>query len=118
MSVEARPDEICSGLGTLAEASQKEDAAIVESPAGVSPPLLGQLVMFLSPATTRCVELTQAWSLEASARQETALRMKLFLLVHVGEGTGSVEVWYEDLSTGEAGAIDTRTVYTSSQQDS
>ena len=90
MSVEARPDEICCGLGTLAEASQKEDAAIVESPAGVSPPLLGQLVMLLSPATTRCVELTQAWSLEASARQETILTMKILMVVHGLEGTASV----------------------------
>ena len=90
MSVEARPDEICSGLGTLAEASQKEDAAIVESPAGVSPPLLGQLVMLLSPATTRCEELTQAWSHEASARQETILTMKLLMVVHGLEGTASV----------------------------
>ena len=58
MSVEARPDEICSGLGTLAEASQKEDAAIVESPAGVMPPPLCQAVRLRAPADSRSEDLT------------------------------------------------------------
>ena len=114
--VEAGYEELCVGL--IPVATQEEDAAVVQSPGGVAPPLLGQVVQLRPPANSREVILTQTRSLKASARQETALRMKLFLLVHVGEGTGSVEVWYEDLSTGEAGAIVTRTVDTSSQQDS
>ena len=114
--VEAGYEELCVGL--IPVATQEEDAAVVQSPGGVAPPLLGQVVQLRPPANSREVILTQTWSLEASARQETALRMKLFLLVHVGEGTGSVEVWYEDLSTGETGTIVTRTVDTSGYQDS
>ena len=120
---EARPSDVETGyeelcVGLIPVATQEEDAAVVQSPGGVAPPLLGQVVQLRPPANSREVILTKTRSLEASARQKTALRMKLFLLVHVGEGTGSVEVRYEDLSTGETGAIVTRTVYTSSQQDS
>ena len=84
----------------------------------MAPPLLVQLVRLLSPVPTRREDLTQTRSLEASARQETVLSMKLLLVVHGWEGTACVEVRYEDLRTGEDGASVTRTVDTSSQQNS
>ena len=99
--VAARHYELRCCLSALT--TQEEDAAVVESPAGVTPPLLVQLVRLLSPAPSRCEDLTQALSLEASARQEAALSMKLLLVVHGWEGTACVEVREEDLHTGEDG---------------
>ena len=75
-------------------------------------PLLCQVVRLRSPANSRFVILTETLSLEASTREETALSMKLLLVVHGRESTASVEVREEDLRTGEAGASVTRTVDT------
>ena len=84
----------------------------------MAPPLLCQVVRLLSPAHSRFVILTQALRLEASARQEAALSMKLLLVIHCWEGTAPVEVREEDLRTGDTGASVTRSVDTSSQQNS
>ena len=115
-SVAAGRDELRGCLSALT--AQEEDAAVVESPAGVAPPLLCQVVRLLSPANSRFVILTQALSLEASARQEAALSMKLLLVDHCWEGTACVEVREEDLRTRDTGASVTRPVDTSSQQNS
>ena len=100
--VAARHYELRCCLSALT--TQEEDAAVVESPAGVTPPLLVQLVRLLSPAPSRCEDLTQALSLEASTRQKAVLGVKLLRVVHGGEGAASVEVRHEDLGSGEAGA--------------
>ena len=44
--------------------------------------------------------------------------MKLLLVVHGGEGTARVELRYEDLGRGEAGASVAGCVETSSEQNS
>ena len=81
-------------------------------------PFLTQLVRLLSPASSGCEGLTQTRSLEASARQETVLSVKLLLVVHGREGAAYIVPRYEDLGTGEAGAGVAGAVYTSSQQNS
>ena len=80
--------------------------------------LLAQLVGQVTPASTGCEGLAHTRSLEASARQETVLSVKLLLVVHGREVAASIEPRYEDLGTGEAGAGVAGAVYTSSQQNS
>ena len=124
LGAEARLDELrgvfTTKFGLTSVTTQEEDAAVVESPAGVAPPLLVQLVRLLSPVPSRREDLTQTRSLEASAREEAVLSMKLLLVVHGWEGTASVLVRYEDLRTGEDGVVVvvSRPVHTSSQQNS
>ena len=72
----------------------------------------------VTPASTGCEGLAHTRSLEASARQETVLSVKLLLVVHGREVAASIEPRYEDLGTGEAGAGVAGAVYTSSQQNS